>query len=116
MKRNKVLKNGQSVNSNEIEMQNMKHANEMVGRFQTAGKDLSEVHGITTNINVQLDHQGEILKGIKSDAKEAQSELTMADQIMRIIKNRNLKTKLILIIFMFFMAGADLMLFITKLS
>ena len=40
----------------------------------------------------------------------------MADQIMRIIKNRNLISKLILIVFIIFMAIANLLLLIVKLG
>jgi hypothetical protein len=51
---------------------------------------------------------------MKDDLKEAEAELSMVDQLMRIIKNRNMITKLLLVIMILLMAVVDVMLFAVK--
>lgn len=50
------------------------------------------------------------------DAKETEMELSMTDQMMRIINNRNLMTKFIMVILILFMGMADLLLLYVKLT
>ena len=50
------------------------------------------------------------------DVKETEMELSMTDQMMRIIKNRNLMTKFIMFILILFMGMADLLLLYVKLT
>ena len=49
------------------------------------------------------------------DLEVAESELSMEDQLMRIMSNRNLITKLILILLIGFMGLANVLLLIIKL-
>ena len=51
---------------------------------------------------------------MRDDLKEAEAELGMVDQLMRIIKNRNMVTKLLLVIMILLMAVVDVLLFVVK--
>jgi hypothetical protein len=56
------------------------------------------------------------INAIGADADEAESELTMIDQLMRIISNRTLITKLLLILLIIFLAIADVIILSLKLA
>jgi hypothetical protein len=93
----------------------MRKAEDLTNRYENVSKDMNQIHGITQNTNAELYNQGNVLKEMKDDARDAESELSMADQMMRIIKNRSLITKLILIILIVFMGLADVLLLFIKL-
>jgi hypothetical protein len=62
----------------------------------------------------ELHKQGENINEMRDDLKEAEAELSMVDQLMRIIKNRSMMTKLLLVIMIILMAIVDVMLFAVK--
>lgn len=53
---------------------------------------------------------------MKTDTHDVEQELGMVDQLMRIIKNRNLYTKLLLIVMIVLMGVVDLLLIALKLT
>ena len=92
----------------------MKKANELIARYGDAMDGLKQTEQITTAWMPQLHNQGHTIHGMKEDIKEAEAELSMADQMMRIIRNRNLITKLLLFVLILFMGLADILLLFVK--
>ena len=63
----------------------------------------------------ELKNQGENIHGMREDLREAEAELGMVDQLMRIIKNRNMMTKLLLFIMILLMSLVNILLIAVKL-
>jgi hypothetical protein len=92
----------------------MNTANELISRYGMTNDELKETEQITSAWMPELHKQGENINEMRDDLKEAEAELSMVDQLMRIIKNRSMMTKLLLVIMILLMAIVDVMLFAVK--
>lgn len=97
-------------------MKNMKKANEIMSRYNGVNDDLKETEQITTAWMPELHNQGKVIYEMKNDAQDVETELGMVDQLMRIIKNRNLYTKLLLFVMIALMGLVDILLLGLKLT
>lgn len=99
----------------DIEMKNMSKANQLMSRYQGVNDDLKETENITSAWIPELNTQGQNIHEMRTDLKETEAELGMVDQLMRIIKNRHLMTKVLLLVMILLMGLVDVMLFVIKI-
>jgi hypothetical protein len=77
---------------------------------------LNETKDVTKNTNLEMVGQKEVVTGIYGTVDEAENELSMINEFMGIISNRNLLTKLILLALALFLGVADLVIIILKIA
>lgn len=87
-----------------------------MSRYNGVNDDLKETEQITTAWIPELHYQGKVIYEMKNDAQDVETELGMVDQLMRIIKNRNLYTKLLLFVMIALMGLVDILLLALKLT
>ncbi len=77
---------------------------------------MNETKQATNDTNMEMMAQREVVTGIYGTVEEAENELSMINEFMGIISNRNLLTKLILLALALFLGVADLIIIILKIA
>lgn len=68
------------------------------------------------NTAVELEDQHQLITKIDEDAEDADMELSMINEFMGILSNRNLLTKVILVLLAIFLGVADLIIILLKIA
>lgn len=71
---------------------------------------------MTKDTILEMGNQKEVVAGIYGTVDEAENELSMINEFMGIISNRNLLTKLILLALALFLGVADLIIIVLKIA
>lgn len=71
---------------------------------------------MTKDTILEMANQKEVVAGIYGTVDEAENELSMINEFMGIISNRNLLTKLILLALALFLGVADLIIIVLKIA
>ena len=79
-------------------------------------RNAEETHGIVTDTHAHVTRQGKKLEEMEEIFEDIEHELTLAEQITKVIVNREMMSKLILVILVVFVGIADLMILILKLT
>lgn len=99
-----------------LKYDNREWAEKQKEQLNNVHKLLNEAGGIVKNTAVELEDQHQLITKIDEDAEDADMELSMINEFMGILSNRNLLTKVILVLLAIFLGVADLIIILLKIA